>query len=113
MKRADDTWALTAEERASELARGFRSKLSLPARDTNEHTELQLTTRAGMLRLRRVSVNTTHALLRNLDETSGTGPDLLPARVLKACAAELSLPVALLAKKFLRDRCWPESRRLR
>ena len=40
LKRHDDTWALTAEERASELARVFRSKSCLPVRDENEYTEL-------------------------------------------------------------------------
>ena len=112
LKRGDDTWALTAEERAAELARVFRSKSCLPERTTNEYTELVSHTRARMLRLPRVSVGVTHALLSNIDETSGTGPDLLPARVLKACAAELALPVTLLVRKLLREHCWPECWRL-
>ena len=47
-------------------------------------------------------------LLRKLDETSGTGPDLLPARILKHCASELAIPVTLLARKLLREHCWPQ-----
>ena len=39
LKRHNDTWAVTAEERATELARMFRVK-SLPLRDENEYTEL-------------------------------------------------------------------------
>ena len=112
LKREDDSWALTAEERARELARVFRSKSCLPEVTENEYTELIPTTRARMLRLPRLSVGTTHDLLRNIDETSGTGPDLLPARVLKACAAELALPVTLLVRMLLREHCWPECWRL-
>ena len=112
LKRDDDTWALSAEERAAELARVFRSKSRLPERDDNEYTERFSTTQARMLRMRRLSVSTMYMLLRNLDETSGTRPDLLPARVLKACAAELAIPLTLLTRKLLRDRCWPECWRI-
>ena len=65
-----------------------------------------------MLRVPRLSVATTYALLIVLDDTSGTGPDLLPTCVLKACGAELALPVTLLARKLLREHCWPACWRL-
>ena len=65
-----------------------------------------------MIRLPRLSISTVHTLLRNFDETTGAGPDLLLARVLKACAAELALPVTLLTRKCLRERGWPECWRL-
>ena len=46
-------------------------------------------------------------VLKNLDEHSGTGPDRLPARILKSCASELALPVTLLARKLLVEGRWP------
>ena len=61
--------------------------------------------RPGFLRLR---VRTVCKILQNLDESAGTGPDLLPARILKRMAEELALPVTLLARKFLRERRWPD-----
>ena len=73
----------------------------------NEYTEVAPDTSAKMFRIPRLSVTTTYAMLRGIDETSGTGPDLLPARVLKARTAELALPVTLLTKELLRERCWP------
>ena len=112
LKRTDDTWALTPAERAEELAKVFRLKSQLPEAVTNSYTTLEPTVRVRMLRIPRLSVSSVHALLRGLDETSGTGPDRLPARVLKACAAELALPLTLLVRKLIREQCWPSCWRL-
>lgn len=43
-----------------------------------------------------------------LDEQSGTGPDLLPARILKHCAAQLAYPILQLAMLILDSGEWPE-----
>ncbi len=108
LQRPDESWALNAEEKAEELARVFRSKSQLPTVEQNEYSELPEPETAGMrqgfLRLR---VRTVYKVLKNLDENSGTGPDLLPARILKRCARELALPVTLLARKLLREHRWP------
>ena len=46
----------------------------------------------------------THA---DLDEHSGTGPDLIPARILKYCASQLAYPVLQLALLILNTGVWP------
>ena len=79
---------------------------------TNIYTELEPITQAKMFRVPRLSVSSVYALLRDLDATSGTGPDRLPARVLKECAAEFALPLTLLVRKFIREKCWPACWRL-
>ena len=56
----------------------------------------------------RVRLRTAKFMLASLRADSGTGPDILPARVLKACAAELALPVVLLGRLILRCGRWPE-----
>ena len=43
-----------------------------------------------------------------LRQDSGTGPDLLPARILKNCAASLAKPVLLLTLCILSSGVWPE-----
>ena len=58
----------------------------------------------GFLRLR---TRTVKKRLKALDESCGTGPDLLPARVLKKCADVLALPITLLTRKLLREGQWP------
>ena len=107
LQRDDETWALTPGDKAAELARVFRSKSRLPAHTFNEYTDLTHESVARMVRLPRLRVLTVYNLLRKLDETSGTGPDLLPARILKMCAAELAIPITLLSRKLLREHCWP------
>ena len=107
LQRADGSWAMSPEERANELASNFRAKSQLPPEHTNHYTELQHEEREpqrGFLRLR---VRTVLKLLKGLDEHSGTGPDKLPARILKRCAAELALPVTLLTRKLLAEGRWP------
>ena len=46
-------------------------------------------------------------VLKQLDVESGTGPYLLPARILKACYETLALPVLLLFHRILELGCWP------
>ncbi len=108
LQRQDGSWAMTPEERANELASTFREKSRLPPDSTNHYTELQPEQREpqrGFLRLR---VRTVLKLLKVLDEHSGTGPDRLPARILKRCANELALPVTLLTRKLLAEGRWPQ-----
>ena len=45
-------------------------------------------------------------MLKNLCVASATGPDGLPARVLRECAEELALPVTLLVRRLLRCGRW-------
>ena len=108
LKRQDGSWAMDPEERANELAVTFRSKAQLPPPITNAYSPLPVhpssAQQTGFLRIR---VRSVYKILRDLDEHSGTGPDLLPARILKKCALVLALPVALLARKLLDDSRWP------
>ena len=46
-------------------------------------------------------------VLGKLKVDSATGPDYLPARILKMCAAALALPVYLLTMAILREGIWP------
>jgi len=107
LRGPDKTWAKTAQEKAAELARVFRNKSVLPESRTNAYTPLDepcLAQMNGFLRVRKRKVL---QILKNLDETSGTGPDLLPTRILKKCCAELALPITLLTRLLLREGRWP------
>ena len=46
-------------------------------------------------------------ILTSLKEDSGTGPDLLPAQILKICAKELAEPVCRLTQRILDTGMWP------
>ena len=108
LKRADGSWAKSSEEKAAELSRTFQQKSVLPTIEENEYTELGPPCTAQMPSFLRLRTRTVKKILRELDEFSGTGPDLLPARILRKCAAELTLPVTLLTRLLLREGCWPD-----
>ena len=46
-------------------------------------------------------------MLKLLKEASSTGPDMLPACILKACWRELANPIARLVRLLLRTGTWP------
>ncbi len=108
LKRSDGSWAKSSEEKAAELAKTFKSKSALPTVEENEYTALGPPCTAQMPSFLRLRTRTVRKILRELDEFSGTGPDLLPTRILKKCAVELSLPVTLLTRLLLREGCWPD-----
>ena len=108
LKVDGDQWATTAQAKADELAKTFRAKSLLPENEVNEYTTLEPGTSDCMNGFLRLRVRDVRKLLKALDEFSGTGPDLLPARVLKRCADVISLPVTLLTRKLLHEGRWPE-----
>ena len=107
LQREDDTWAMSPEDRANELATIFREKSVLPPQETNAYTDIRREPREPQSGFLRIRVRTAYKQLRDLDEHSGTGPDRLPARILKRCASEVALPVALLTRKLLAEGRWP------
>ena len=46
-------------------------------------------------------------ILKALDECPGTGPDGLPAVILRMCRDELALPIAILSRRCLNEGRWP------
>ena len=50
--------------------------------------------------------------MKGLDATKATGPDGLPARILKECASQFALPIARLVRQMVTDGVWPEQWRI-
>ena len=99
---ANGTWAKRPCEKATLLAETFAAKARLPEPAENKYSPV--TSSAASLRgFLRIRPRDARKVLRDLDEASGTGPDLLPALILKKCAGELCLPVALLARLCLNE----------
>ena len=89
------------------VAEHFSSKWVLPAEVRNEFSNIDAASAAsasGFLLLRRRGARRE---LENLRVDSGCGPDLLPTRILKACASELSLPFVKLARRIVATGTWP------
>lgn len=108
LQRADASWAMSPEERAKEFASIYRTKSQLSPEQTNHQTGLQQEEKEPQRGFLRIRVRTVLKLLKGLNEHSVTGPEKLPARILKKCAVELALPVTLLTRKLLAEGRWPQ-----
>ena len=82
LEKPDGSWATSATDKADELARVFKLKSLLPLVETKKYSDLgpPQPRAQGFIRLR---LRTAKQILKKLDEKSGTGPDLLPSRILK------------------------------
>ena len=107
LKSEDGIWSHDPRSKADLLADSFSSKNVLPDSAVNEYTTFQ---RCGYRQEMR-RTRSTHDVRKNLealDVNSGTGPDLLPARILQFCANELSVPILKLVDRILETGEWPK-----
>ena len=105
LKDSSGRWVLQPFDKANLFARTFCSKWHLCASEQNEFSALPpclLTDRFVPLRSR-----SARRVLSSLRIDSGTGPDLISARVLKLCAPELSVPFSRLARSIVSSGEWP------
>lgn len=113
LQRPDKSWVMDGQQKADLLAEMFRAKAVLPPEASlnmySDFSEEPVESMHGFLRIR---VREVAKVLNSLDETSGTGPDLLPARILKRCYSELALPVTVLVRTLLSEGRWPARWRL-
>ena len=85
----------------------FSGKFTLQPAVLNEYTDLAPCCGRKMSGFLPIRKRVVMKSLSSLRDDSGTGPDKLPARILKKCAAVLAVAVALLARIILRDGVWP------
>ena len=106
LKSLDGSWVFDSTDKSNLFAETFGSKYALPDKENGVYSEVRDTPvqhRAGPLPDDSVAFEK----LRGLDSNSGSGPDLLPAQVLKMCAHVLAAPVAHLARRIIMTSCWP------
>ena len=108
LKAEDGSWVQEPKGNADLFAKAFSSKNVLPAVTVNDYTTFQRASRQQNLG-RLWLVYEVCKILEALDVNSATGPDLLPARILKYCAQELAAPVLKLAERILKTGKWPHS----
>ena len=98
-----------SQGKADLLANTLCSKFKLPEIADNGYAEISqeqvdwLHDRAKIL-----TVDAACKVMQSLREDSATGPDLVPTRIIKRCAAALALPVYLLAMTILASGHWPD-----
>ena len=109
LRRSNGTWAISAAAKAELFAEAFPRKWRLPEPETNMFSDLdEVLAPPDSMDFCRIRTRSAKAVLASLRADSGTGPDLVPARVLRTCARELSRPTALLARQIIAQSRWPE-----
>ena len=74
----------------------------------NEYTELKKPSHRAQTSYPNLVEKDAEDVMKKLREDGATGPDSLPARILKQCATELAWPVLLLFLCILQSGVWPE-----
>ena len=108
LRNADGAWEFDATGKAELFANTFQSKYKLIPSEENEYTTLQ------DVELRQLHQNLppekgAAAILKALKADSATGPDMLPARILKECCLQLAGTLRMLAQSILHFGAWPRS----
>jgi hypothetical protein len=99
---------IRSEEKAECFADIFAEKSTIP-QEENEKTVPNIN-RKAMSSLKKVVFwpKYVRKILCKLDTEKATGPDSIPARVLKKCAAELAKPLAKLFQLLFDKNCMPK-----
>ena len=107
LKGSDNQWVLQARDKANLFSEAFSAKYGLSIEGHNDYTDLA---HHGSVQrgLKQLQQKDAEVVLSKLREDSGTGPDLLPARILKNCATALARPVFLLTMCILSSGVWPQ-----
>ena len=107
LRRPDKSWARTPIEKAYILLQSFGTKWQLPEPITNEYSDLPPTNicHFGFIPIR---VGKVRKFINRLRNDSATGPDLLPARIIKAMAESLLRPILILIRLILKEGTWPK-----
>ena len=103
----DGSWKLDAVSKSECFAQMFANKYSLAEIQVNEFSSIPTNYDCFMSGFLPVRARYVHRILKQLDEGNGTGPDLLPAKILKYCAQVLSVPTAILCRLILASGIWP------
>ena len=104
-------WAMDLNKKANEFADFLQNKFVSPTVEINEYSELGAESQPQ----KSFSIpgeTACRQLLFDLDKTSGTGPDDIPAMVLIICARELARAILILGQRILETGVWPEVWRL-
>jgi hypothetical protein len=100
---------MEAEAKANHLADTFKSKYKMAEQEINDYTRIEVPQYQKQKTLNKITEEHAEKVLSDLRRDSATGPDELPARILKECAKELARPLCMLAEIIMSQGRWPEA----
>ena len=105
LRSSDGHWHLDSKGKADLFARAFSEKSTLPPLVEDQFVAAPESFQNSFIAIRSRNV---YRLLSRLNVFKATGPDKLPAKLLRMLAKELAIPVTILARRMLSEACWPE-----
>ena len=109
MKADDGTWVMDNPGKANLFVDAFSGKFHLPESFDNSFTLLPVNVVDRQLSIAVPEADKVAQVLASIDEESSTGPDLMPAKILKRCAIALSLPLWRLLCRIFASGQWPDA----
>ena len=99
-------WLHEAKDKAELFARTFSEKAKLPD-DTTDCPFIGVPT-CEFEEFIAIRSRYTKKLLKSLNVSKATGPDRIPASILKQIADEIAVPFTIVCRRLLMEGCWPE-----
>ena len=106
--RSRGEWITDAQGKADCFVDTFSRKNIMCELEENEYSEIPIELQTAD-DVQVPDIDEAVRILQALDESSGTGPDLVPTKILKTCAVSLAYPIWLLAVTILAFGVWPQS----
>ena len=97
-------WLSEPQSKADCLAKVFRDRCMFPAADGDPAIHAAPVVMNDFVPIRRRDVV---RVLKALDPSKATGSDKIPAKILKECAVELSIPIMRLVRQMIAEGSWP------
>ena len=104
----DNEWIVSADMKTEVFAQAWKSKSELPPYPSVEPADFY---DGCVPLLSQVHLRSRHALrtLQSLNVNKATGPDCLPARILREAAVAIFLPFIALCRRILNEQHWPQT----
>ena len=108
--RDGNEWIETSKGKANLIAKTLQEKAALP----EEVIDCPYFGCPDMEMDRFMALRSRYTLklLKSLDETKATGPDHIPASILKRIARFIAVPFTIICRRMLYEGCWPNVWRL-
>ena len=103
LKKGDGRWSTNPKTKTDQLAETFQAKCKMAAKVWNAYSKIERASCRGQSAILLPTEKQAVHCLAELSCDIGTGPDVLPARILKICAQELAKRVCMLAHRILEE----------
>ena len=108
LKDESKRWVIDSASKADLFVDTLSKKFKLAGAEINDYTAVESTPFKEQGELMPCKERDAEKTLNYLREESGTGPDALPARILKHCASSLAKLVRLLVDRIIESGMWPQ-----